>query len=93
MSALKDQNRVPVWFGVSSVDGISPTLININSSTGRVLMEIGTSVSASINAATKRAIRDQNFLPVHGGVSTADSSVWLPLSVNPATGAILAQTT
>lgn len=92
MDAIRDKNRVPVWFGLSSVDGVTPTLIKVNS-LGQMAMEIGTFVSAVITVGTQIALRDMNHLTCHGGVSNADASIFIPLSVNPATGAVLAQTT
>lgn len=93
MEAIRDQNFVPSWFGLSSVDGVTPTLIKINSLTGKPLMEIGTSVSAVITVGTQKALRENNFLPCLGGQSNTNPLVFIPLSVNPLTGAILAQTT
>lgn len=92
MDAIRDKNRVPVWFGLSSVDGVTPTLIKVNS-LGQMAMEIGTSVSVVITVGTQIDLRDMNHLTCHGGVSNADTSIFIPLSVNPATGAVLAQTT
>lgn len=92
-TVIRDQNRVPIWWGLSSVDGVSLTPISINQVTGRAKMEIGTSVSAVIANLPQTLPRDENRIPCVGGQSTANSSVIIPLSVNPATGAILAQTT
>lgn len=91
--AIRDQNRIPVWFGVSSVDGVTPTLVKVDSATGQVLLEIGISPSASISAGTQKALRDMNYVTTHGGQSNTNSTVFIPFSVNPLTGAILAQTT
>lgn len=90
--AIRDKNRVPVWFGLSSIDGVTPTLIKINS-VGQVIIEIGTSVAGTITAGTQKALRDMNYVTCHGGQSNTNSSVFLPIAVNPSTGAILAQTT
>ncbi len=91
-SALRDQDRVPIWWGLSSIDGTTPVAIAINSSDGKPLMEIGTSVSAVIANLPSTFPRDGNRIPCIGGQSNADSTVVIPLSVNPSTGAILAQT-
>ena len=90
-SILRDQNRVPVWFGLSSVDGVSLVKINVNPSNGRAKMDIGTTVSAVIARLPLNAQRDDNFLPVLTGQSSVDSQI-IPISVNPTTGAILATT-
>ncbi len=92
-SILRDQNRIPIWWGLSSVDGVTPVAIAIDSATNKPLMEIGTSVSAVIANLKVTFPRDGNRIPCVGGRSSADSTVVIPLSVNPATGAILAQTT
>ncbi len=89
----RDQQRTPIWWGLSSVDGVTPVPIAINSSTNKPLMEIGTSVSAVIANLPQTLPREGNRIPCLGGVSNTDSTVILPVSVNPATGAILAQTT
>lgn len=92
-SVIRDQNRIPIWWGLSSTDGTSLVPIQVNSSTGKVKMEIGTSVSAVISVLPSTTSRDENRIPCLSGVSSTDSAVILPVSVNPATGAILAQTT
>lgn len=92
-SALREQNRIPVWWGLSSDDGVTPVPIAINGSTGKVLMEIGTSVSAVISVLPTTLPRDGNRIPCIGGQSSTDATVVIPVSVNPTTGAIWAQTT
>lgn len=91
-TVLRDQNRVPIWWGLSSVDGVTPVPIAVSASTGQPLMEIGTSVSAVIANLKTSFPRDGNRIPCVGGQSNADSSVVIPLSVNPTTGAILVST-
>lgn len=92
-SVLRDQNRDPIMWGVSSVDGVTLVPIQVDLAAGGVLIEIGTSTSASMSHLTGSLPRDENRIPCLGGQSNTDSSVILPVSVNPATGAILAQTT
>jgi len=89
-SVIRDQNRVPVWWGLSSVDGKTLVPISINSSTGKPMFEIGTSISAVISNIPETIPRDENRIPCLTGVSNTDSSVRIPVSVNPTTGAILA---
>jgi hypothetical protein len=91
-SALRDANRIPIWWGLSSVDGVTPTPIQVDSATGKPKMEIGTSVSAVIAHLKTNLSRDDNHIPCVGGQSNADSTIIIPVSVNPTTGAILAQT-
>ena len=93
-NTLKDGNRIPVWFGISSVDGITPVEIKINSSTGRASIETGNSVCAIItNGVPKDAIKDDSRVSCIMGQSNADSTIYIPVSVNPATGAIMAKNT
>ncbi len=92
-SAPRGQNRTPIWWGLSSVDGITPVAIAVDSTSGNVKMEVGTSVSSVIAVLPSTLPREGNRMPCIGGISNADSSVIIPVSVNPATGAILAQTT
>lgn len=53
-NAKRDQNSVPTLLGVSSVDGVTPTLIAVNPSTGRVLVDLAGAGGGitSINADT-----------------------------------------
>ena len=92
-SVIRDQNRTPIWWGLSSVDGITLVPIQINASTGKVEMEIGTTNSATVSTQWLSLPRDENRVVCIGGASKNNSAVILPVSVNPATGAILAQTT
>lgn len=92
-SVIRDQNRIPIWWGLSSVDGTTLTPISVDPTTGRVKMEIGTSVSAVVSNLPSTTPRDENRIPCITGVSTTDSTVFIPLSVNPTTGAILAKIT
>lgn len=91
-SALREQNRIPIWWGISSIDGITPTPIQVNASTGKPKMEIGTSVMPVMSQLNGSLPRDGNRIPCIGGVSNTDNSVVIPISVNPTTGAIQAQT-
>lgn len=91
-TVIRDQNRIPIWWGLSSIDGVTLTPIVINAATGKMKMEIGTSISAVIANLPSTMPRDGNHIPCLSGVSSADSSVFIPVSVNPATGAVLAQT-
>lgn len=91
-SVIRDGNRIPIWWGVSSTDGTTLTPIKINSSNGLPLMEIDTTVMPVMSALPSVLPRDGNRIPCLAGVSNADSTVIIPVSVNPSTGAIQAQT-
>lgn len=89
--ARKDENSVSSWIGVSCVDGVTPIRITINPATGG--FSVDTTTVISFTPDPKQAtIRDANQVPVKTGVSSTNSSVILPLYVNPATGAILIST-
>lgn len=92
-SVLRDQNREPIWWGISSVDGVTRVPIKMNSVTHGVLMEIGTSTCPVMTHLNGSLPREENRVPCLGGQSNTDSTVIIPVSVNPATGAVLAQTT
>ena len=91
-SFLREQNRIPIWWGISSEDGVTPVPIRINSITNRVKMDIGTSTMPVMSRLTGSLPRDGNRIPCVGGQSNTDATVVIPISVNPATGAIQAQT-
>ena len=40
--AIRDDNRITIIIGVSSVDGETPTLIKVNPTTGAVLVSLET---------------------------------------------------
>lgn len=91
-SVRRDQNRVPVWWGISSSDGITLVPIAVDSSNGVVEMEVNTSTMPVMSSLPAAIPRDGNRIPCLYGVSNADDNVLLPVSVNPSTGAIQAQT-
>jgi hypothetical protein len=93
MEAIRDQNFVTTWLGISSVDGFTLVPIKVNESDGTMAMEIGVSVMPVMASLPAALPRDNNRVTVLGGVSSADTTVVLPLSVNPVTGAVQAQTT
>ena len=86
--AIRDENHIPTWIGVSAFDGITPTIIAINASNGGVKCEDGTSVLPSASISYEQFYRDQNHVPVKGGVSDTDSTIFIPVSVNGMNGAI-----
>jgi hypothetical protein len=91
-SVIRDQNGKPIWWGVSSVDGVSLVPIQVDG-LGFVLVEDGTSTMAVMSTVPITFPRDANRIPCIGGVSSADPALILPISVNPATGAIQVQST
>lgn len=91
-SVIRDQNRVPIWWGLSSTDGTTLVPISVDNSTGRPKFEIGTSTSAVIANLPSQMPRDENRIPCLFGQSSTDASVLIPISVNPSTGSILAST-
>lgn len=91
-TVIHDANRIPIWWGVSSLDGVTLVPIAVDFTTGEPLMEFGTSTMAVMSFLTHTLPRDGNRIPCIGGVSNDGNKTIIPLSVNPATGAILAQT-
>lgn len=87
-STKKDDNGYPVWFGISCVDGITPTAIKWNPSNGGMLIDTTTVISVVPSSTFKH--KNENGYPPVMGVSSSDSSVVLPFYVVPTTGAVLA---
>lgn len=92
-SVIRDKNRQTIWWGLSSVDGTTLVPIQVSSTTGGLKMDIGTSVMPVMSALPTTIPREGNRIPCLAGVSSADSSAFIPVSVDPSTGAIQAQTT
>lgn len=91
-SALREQNRISIWWGISSVDGVTPEPIAINSANGKMKFEIGTSTMPVMANLTGSLPRDGNRIPCLGGASNANPATIIPVSVNPVTGAVQAET-
>lgn len=77
-----DQNRVSTLIGVSSVDGITPVAIKVDSVTGRLLMSINSMGALSGITNRQIAYRDQNRVTVALGESSADDGELLNLVFN-----------
>lgn len=92
-SVIRDGNRIPVWWGISSVDGTTLVPVVVSSTSGKPMIEIGTSTMPVMSNLPGATFRDGNRIPALSGVSSAVSTTILPISVNPVTGAIQAQTT
>lgn len=92
-SIQRDANRVPVWCGVSSTDGVTLIPIQMDSSTGAVKVENDITTMPVMSALPTSIPRDANRVTIVAGVSSADSTLIIPVSVNPATGALQVQTT
>jgi hypothetical protein len=53
--AARDFNRIPTLLGVSSVDGVTPVLLQVNPATGRLLVDlssVGVGTVTSVSALT-----------------------------------------
>lgn len=72
--AKRDQNRVTVALGVSSVDGTTPIPFRVDPATGRLLMTNMDSTTSGAVTAVNLAKRDGNHKPIALGVSSADST-------------------
>ena len=83
--APRDDNGVPAWLGLSSVDGVTPVPIQIDSVTGGMKIDTMSTISFSpIDVAG----RDQNNVETVLAQTEGDTTV-LPIYVNPATGGVL----
>lgn len=92
-TVIRDGNRKPIWWGISSLDGITLVPIKVNSSTGGFVSENGVSVMPVMSALPTTLPRDGNRIPCIGGVSNDANNTIIPVSVNPLSGAIQIQTT
>lgn len=90
-TVIRDENREPIWWGVSSVDGITLVPIQVDSSTGAIKVEDGVSTMPVMSAIPTTLPRDGNRVACVAGVD--DSDIIIPISVNPDTGAVQVQTT
>lgn len=92
-TVIRDGNRRPVLWGVSSVDGTTLVAIKVNSTSGGFAVENGVTVMPVMAALPTTLPRDGNRIPCLGGVSNDANNTIIPVSVNPATGALQIQTT
>lgn len=91
-SVRRDENRVTIWWGLSSVDGTTLVPIQVSSTTGYPILEDGVTTMPVMSSLPAALPRDGNGVPCFAGQSSTDSSVFIPVSVNPTTGAIQIQT-
>jgi hypothetical protein len=87
LGAKKDDNGYPTIFGLSCVDGVTPTRIYFNPTNRGMLIDTTTVISVT---PTFLSAKDANDMPVAKGVSSTDGVTVLPWYVNPSTGAVLA---
>lgn len=90
-SVIREQNRVPIWWGISSVDGESLVPIQIDEATGAMLIEMGMSVMPVMANLPESIPRDENRIPCLAGSPDGGNAVFIPVSVNPTNGAVQAQ--
>lgn len=89
-TVIRDGNRKPILWGISSVDGVTLVPIQINSSNGGIKWEVGVSTMPVMSVLPTTLPRDGNRIPCLGGSA---NGIVIPVSVNPTNGAIQAQTT
>ena len=87
MPIPKDENRVPATAGLST-SGNSILPFMLDSVTGRLLCKqiVG---SASDPTGSANVKRDENWVVIGYGVSSANSKTLLPIRVDASTGALL----
>lgn len=88
--AGKDDNGLPVVYGVSDLDGITPVQIQFNPSTRA--MEVDTTTSISFDP-TVVVNQNSTEYPLAKGTSSSDNATILPWVVNHSTGGVLISTT
>jgi hypothetical protein len=78
--AARDFNRIPTLLGVSSVDGVTPVLLQVNPATGRLLVDlssVGVGTVTSVSVATANGIS--------GTVATATTTPAITLTLGAIT--------
>jgi hypothetical protein len=78
--AARDFNRIPTLLGVSSVDGVTPVLLQVNPATGRLLVDLssmGVGTVTSVSVATANGIS--------GTVATATTTPAITLTLGAIT--------
>jgi hypothetical protein len=78
MEAKRDGNSVPTLLGVSSVDGITPTLAYVNPATGRLLVDLaggGSGTVTTVSVATANGFAGTVATPTTTPVITLTTSV------------------
>lgn len=87
--AARDENRVTTALGVDSTDPVATLPVEINPVSGNMLIELSVA-TPSVTIPTGNIIpRDDNRVPVAGGVDSTDPTKIIPLIINAATGALL----
>lgn len=92
-TVIRDGNRKTIVWGISSVDGVSLVPIQVDSSMGGIMAEDGTSVMPIMANIPTTVPRDGNRSPALAGQSSTNANIIIPVSVSPATGAVMIQST
>lgn len=85
--AAVDDNGVPVIYGVSHLDGVTPVRIRFNPANQRA-MKVDNTTSIAFDPLIN-ASRTNNDGPLAKATSSADDSTTRPWVVNATTGAVL----
>ena len=86
--ANRDNNRIPVALGVSSLDGITPVELEVNPVNDQLSMDVANDAGRAITVGT-RITRDANNVPVAAGVSSVDGITPVPFHVGPNNGRLM----
>lgn len=84
--AVRDGNYVPVALGASSASSTTTLPFQVDSVTGRLLMDITNVADVTQTIPQEPADRDQNYVPAGMGVSSADGVTPMPLMIDSNTG-------
>lgn len=90
VQAKRDENGYLTGLAASNADGVTPVLLQVNISNQSLVVNDGTT---GTDLSGNIASRDQNNYPVLMGVSSADGVTPTAIYADPATGALLIQTT
>lgn len=84
MDAKRDENKVVTMLGVSSADGVTPIPVQIDSVTGRVLLNLSASGVHGAVSQNNLAKRDGNRKTTMMGTSSDDDGTLVPVVVEGA---------
>ena len=78
--AKRDENSVPTLIGVSNADGTTPTLVYVDATTHRLLVDLNVSTGTSSPSSTPSVVGsmyvDTSGKKIYVATGTSSSSDW-----------------
>lgn len=88
--AQRDDNDMPILYGVSHLDGVTPVKIKFDPSTRAIMIDATTSIA--FDPTIVRTVNQTTALPFAMATSSSDNTTIAPWVVNASTGAVLVAT-